>query len=161
VWLHTLWWVLAIALMLGGLVATVLPGPMGVLLIYAGVWLAAWNDGFARIGWPTLTLLGVLAALALGVDLVASLLGARRAGASRAALLGSVIGGIAGIGAGLPGLVLGPFIGAFLGELLARRSVGDAARVGFATWLGMALGTLARIALAVSMLAIFTAAWLI
>jgi uncharacterized protein YqgC (DUF456 family) len=130
-----------------------------VLLIYGGMWLAAWIDGFTRIGWPTLTVLGVLAALAFAADLLASLVGAKRVGASRQALIGALIGAIAGMSLGLLGLIFGPFAGAVIGELIARRPIAAAARVGFGTWLGLVLGTLARIALAVSMLGVFVVAY--
>jgi uncharacterized protein YqgC (DUF456 family) len=153
-------WIAALALIVGGFVGTILPGMPGVLIIYAGMWLAAWIDDFARIGWVTLTILGVLTALALVADLVASLLGARRVGASRQALLGSVIGGIVGIFFGLIGLLLGPFIGAVAGELMARRSISDATRVGLATWVGLLVGTMAKLALAVGMLGVFLTSYL-
>ena len=153
-------WIIAAALMAAGFVATVIPGLPGVLVIYAGMWLAAWIDGFARIGWRTLTLLGVLTALAFVADLIASLLGARRVGASRQALIGSIIGGLVGLFFGPLGLLFGPFAGAVAGELIARRPMADAARVGLATWFGMLIGTMAKIALAVTMLGIFlTSYW--
>jgi uncharacterized protein YqgC (DUF456 family) len=97
--------------------------------------------------------------LALAADLAASVLGAKRVGASRQALIGSVIGGIVGIFFGLIGLLLGPFIGAVAGELMARRSIAGAARVGLATWIGLLVGTMAKIALAVSMLGVFLASY--
>jgi uncharacterized protein len=125
------------------------------------MWLAAWSDHFARIGWPTLTVLGVLAALALVADMIASLLGAKRAGASRWALIGSMIGAVAGLLFGLPGLLLGPFAGAVIGELIARRPLAAAARVGLATWVGLLIGTLAKLALTVSMLAVFAVSYLL
>jgi uncharacterized protein YqgC (DUF456 family) len=148
-------WIAAGVLIVVGFIGTILPGMPGVLIIYAGMWLAAWIDDFARIGWVTLTILGILTALALAADLVASLLGAKRVGASRQALIGSVIGGIAGLFFGLIGLLLGPFIGVVAGELMARRSLADATRVGVATWIGLLVGTMAKIALAVSMLGVF------
>jgi hypothetical protein len=131
------------------------PGLPGVLLIFGGMWLAAWIDHFARIGWPTLTILGALAVLALVADTLASVMGAKRVGASGLALLGSLVGGIAGMPFGLVGLIAGPFVGAFAGEFMARRHLGAAARVGLGTWIGLALGTVVKIALAVSMLAVF------
>src|SRR5579862_4410056 len=132
---HLLLWLAAAALILAGLAATILPGLPGVLLIYAGMLLGAWIDHFQRIGWPTLTILGVLAGLALVADLIASAVGARRVGASRQAVIGSVAGGLVGpfTGLGLVGLLLGPFIGAVVGELIARRPMAAAARVGFGT----------------------------
>jgi uncharacterized protein len=158
---HLALWIGAIALIIAGFIGTVVPGLPGVLLIYGGMWLAAWIDGFARIGWPTLTILGVLTALTLVADLIASLLGAKRVGASRQALFGSVIGGLLGLAFGLPGLIFGPFVGAVIGELTARHRLAAAARVGLGTWIGLLIGTLAKIALAVSMLGVFLLAYLL
>jgi uncharacterized protein YqgC (DUF456 family) len=158
---HFVLWICALALIIGGFLITIVPGLPGVLVIYSGMWLAAWIDHFARIGWPTLTVLGVLSALALVADVIASLLGAKRAGASRWALLGSMIGAAAGLLFGLPGLLLGPFAGAVIGELIARRPLAAAARVGLATWIGLLIGTLAKLALAVSMLAVFAVSYLL
>ena len=157
---HVALWFAALALMLAGVLGTSVPGLPGVLVIYTGMWLAAWADGFTRIGWPTLTVLGLLATLALLADLLASVLGAKRAGASRQALLGSLIGAIAGFAFGVPGLIFGPFAGAVLGECLARGPLAAAVRVGLGTWLGLVLGTLLKIALAVSMLGLFVASYL-
>jgi hypothetical protein len=154
-------WMAAVALIVLGLVGTIAPGLPGVLLIYGGMLLGAWIDDFTRVGWPTLTLLGALTLLTFITDLLASLLGAKRVGASRQALYGSVIGGFAGIPFGIAGLILGPFIGAVVGEYLARRQLGAAARVGIGTWLGLAIGTLAKIALAVAMVGVFVAGYLI
>jgi uncharacterized protein YqgC (DUF456 family) len=158
---HFVLWICALALIIGGFLITIVPGLPGVLVIYSGMWLAAWIDHFARIGWPTLTVLGVLSALALVADVIASLLGAKRAGASRWALLGSMIGAAAGLLFGLPGLLLGPFAGAVIGELIARRPLAAPARVGLATWIGLLIGTLAKLALAVSMLAVFAVSYLV
>jgi uncharacterized protein len=153
-------WIASLAMMVVGFVGSIMPGMPGVPIIYAGMWLAAWIDDFTRVGWVTLTILGILTALAVIIDLVASVLGAKRVGASRQAMIGSVIGGIAGIFFGFIGLLLGPFIGAVAGELIARRSIANATRVGVATWIGFLVGTMAKIALAVSMLGIFmTSYW--
>jgi uncharacterized protein YqgC (DUF456 family) len=59
------------------------------------------------------------------------------------------------------GLLLGSFAGAVGGELLATGMTEHATRVGFATWLGLLLGTLLKLALSFAMIAIFAAAWLI
>lgn len=154
-------WIIAIVLMAVGLIGTIAPGLPGVLLIYGGMWLAAWIDDFTRIGSPTLTLLGVLTALTFLADILSTVLGARRVGASRQALWGSVIGGFAGLPLGLMGLILGPFVGAVIGEWLARRRLDTAARIGFGTWVGLAFGALTKLALAIAMIAVFVAGLLL
>ncbi|MFO1269431.1 MAG: DUF456 family protein [Rubrivivax sp.] len=113
------------------------------MMIFLGALLAAWLGHFERIGWPALLLLAVLMVLGLVVDALAAVIGARRVGASRAAVIGSLLGGLIGLFFGLPGfLPLGPFIGAVAGEYLHRRAAGQALRVGVGTWIGLAIGTL-------------------
>ena len=151
----TLLWILAAVLVLVGLAGTLLPALPGVPFVFGGLLVVAWIGDFQRIGVPTLVLLGVLTTIALGVDFAASLLGAKRVGASRLALFGAAIGGIAGLFFGLVGIFVFPFVGAVIGELTARRKVGQAAKVGLATWLGLLFGALAKLALALTMIGIF------
>jgi uncharacterized protein YqgC (DUF456 family) len=152
-------WVLAVLLVFAGLAGTILPALPGVPLVFGGLLLAAWADGFERVGVVTLIVLGVLTALSFAVDLAAAALGARRVGATRYAVVGAALGTLAGIFFGLPGLLVGPFAGAVGGELLAHGRVPQAARVGVATWVGLLFGTLAKLALVFTMLGIFAGAW--
>jgi uncharacterized protein len=157
--LTVLLWLAVFALIAVGLAGTVLPALPGVPMIFLGVWLAAWIDGYERIGGLTLTVLGLLTLIAVAVDFIASALGARRVGASRQAITGSVLGSLVGIFFGLPGLLLGPFIGAVVGELSARGGLRQAAEVGVATWVGLLFGTLAKLALSLAMLFTFALAY--
>ena len=157
---QTLYFGLAVVLVVIGLFGTVLPAIPGVALIFAGLLLAAWADGFAHVGPAALVIIGVMAALSFVVDFLASLLGAKRLGASPLALGGATVGGIAGLFLGLPGLILGPFLGAFAAELIARRDVRQAGRAGIGAWLGLLLGTATRLALVLAMIAIFAVAYL-
>ncbi|MCB1612907.1 MAG: DUF456 domain-containing protein, partial [Xanthomonadales bacterium] len=111
--------------------------------------------------WFTVIVLGVLTLLAMGIDLMASLLGTRRVGASGWAVLGAAIGTVVGLFFGFFGLLFGPFAGALIGELLAGRGMQQAARAGLGAWLGFVIGSLAKLALAFSMLGVFALGWLI
>lgn len=154
-------WILAVALIVVGLVGTVLPALPGAILVFAGIALAAWIDDFARISGWTVAVLGVLTVIAWVVDYVAGVFGAKRAGASPLAIAGAAIGTIAGILTGLWGLVFLPLVGAALGEYLARRDAWRAGKVGVATWLGLLAGTAAKVAIAFLMVGVFVAALLI
>ncbi len=160
---HTLlqiaYFILAGILILVGMAGTVVPVLPGVPLVFGGMFLAAWADHFQHIGMFTLIVLGVLASLALLVDFVAGLLGARRVGASPRALWGASLGTIVGIFFGLPGLLLGPFLGALAGELSSGRELDQATRVGFGTWIGLLFGTLAKLALCFTMVGVFALAF--
>jgi uncharacterized protein len=154
-------WALVGLLIIVGLAGTILPALPGVPLVFCGLLLAAYIGNFEIIGWKTLTILGVLTALAMVADFVATLLGAKRAGASKLALVGAAIGSLLGVFSGLWGLLIFPFIGAVAGEYIARQKLDHASRVGFATWLGMMIGVLAKLAIALTMIGVFIAVYLL
>jgi uncharacterized protein len=148
-------WSAAVALIALGVVGTVLPALPGAILVFAGIALAAWIDDFARIPVWVLMLLGVLTALAWAVDFAAAALGAKKAGASPLAIVGAAIGTVLGVFTGLVGLLFMPLAGAALGEFAARRDLRRAGTVGVATWVGLLLGTAAKVAIVFAMLGIF------
>lgn len=155
-----LWYVAAAILILVGIAGTILPALPGVPIVFAGMWLAAWVDDYALIGAGTLVLLGILAGLAVLLDFVAGILGARRVAATGRALWGATVGTVVGLFFGLLGLLFGPFIGALIGEASAGGSITRSTHVGVATWVGLLFGTIAKIALSFTMLGIFIAALL-
>ncbi len=154
----TLLWLLSAALILAGFAGIVLPALPGTALVLAGIVLGAWIDDFSRVGWFALALVAVLAVLAWAMDFVAAALGAKRAGASRQAVVGAALGTVAGIFMGLVGVLFMPLVGAVAGEWIARRQHGDAVRVGLATWGGLLAGMLAKFVLAFVMLGIYLVA---
>lgn len=153
-------YILGSVLLIVGLAGVVLPALPGVPLMFAGMLVVAWADGFNHLGTPTLIILGGLTLLALGVDVFASLFGAKRVGASRLALVGAALGTLVGLFFGIPGIMLGPFIGAFAGEFWYSRHGGIAAKVGLGTWLGLVIGAVAKIGIAFLMLGVFALAFL-
>lgn len=154
-------WIIAVILVLVGLAGTVLPALPGAPLVFLGLLIAAWADGFQKVGWFPLTLLGVLTAGTFAVDFLATSLGAKRVGASYLAIGGAVVGTIVGLFLGIPGLLLGPFVGAVVGEYIARRDLRQAGRVGLGTWLGLVLGTAAKLGLIFLMIGLFVFAYVI
>lgn len=154
-------WIAAIALIAIGVAGTILPAIPGAILVFGGIALAAWIDDFARIPAWLLLLFGVLTAMAWMVDYVAAAVGAKRAGASRQAIIGAAVGTFAGIFTGLWGLLFMPLAGAALGEYLAQRDLRLAGKVGIATWIGLLLGTAAKVAIVFAMVGIFVFALLV
>ena len=153
--MQAFYFVLSGLLIVAGMAGAVLPAIPGVPLVFAGMLLAAWADHFLHVGALTLSVLGVLALVAILIDFVAGLLGARRVGASGRALWGAAFGTLIGLFFGLPGLLLGPFLGAVAGELSTGSKMQKATKVGIGTWLGLLFGTLAKLALCFTMLGIF------
>ena len=153
-------WIVAVTLIVVGVIGTVLPALPGAILVLAGVALGAWIDDFTRISGWTVLVLGILTLLAWAIDYVAAVAGAKKAGASRQALIGAAIG-TPGVFTGLVGLVFLPLVGAAVGEYLAQRELLRAGRVGIATWLGMLVGTVLKVAVVFLMVGIFVAAVLV
>lgn len=164
-----LWWVLTTGLVLTGLAGTVLPVLPGTLLVLAGLFVGAWIDGFTKVGGLALGFIAVLAVLAWATDYVAALLGAKKVGASRWALIGATLGTVVGLFMGLVGVLFMPFVGAVAGEMYALRhqagalqgaTTQQALKVGTATWVGMIVGTAVKIALVFVMIGVFLVALL-
>ncbi|MFD0738352.1 DUF456 domain-containing protein [Lysobacter koreensis] len=161
---QTIYYLLAAVLVVVGVAGTVLPALPGLPLVFAGMLLAGWAGDFQKVGVGMLVLLGVLTALSLAIDFLATTLGAKRVGASKLALVGALIGTFGGLFFGPLGLFAGPFVGALAGELIHGRdkgvgNLGQATKVGLGTWLGIVLGTVLKVGLAFAMLGLFAFAW--
>lgn len=149
-----------ILMVLVGIAGIIIPGLPGVVLVYLGLFFVAWSDGFARVGWITLTVLLLIGAVAWVIDMFTTVYGARRIGASRWAALGASIGMFIGLWFGLPGIVFGPFLGALGVELLVRKDILEAGKAGLGTWIGLLVGTALKLALIFSMIGIFLIAYI-
>lgn len=154
-------WILCAALILVGLAGTVLPVLPGTILVWGGIVLGAWIDDFTRVSMTTVVVVSVLAVLAWGLDYVAGLMGAKKAGASKQALIGAAAGTVLGLFMGLIGVLFMPLVGAALGEYLAQKDQTRAMKVGVSTWIGIMVGLIAKVVLAFIMVGIFGAALLI
>jgi uncharacterized protein YqgC (DUF456 family) len=154
-------WLLAALLIVAGFAGLILPAVPGIPLIYAGLVLLAWSENFAYVGWVTLTLLGLLALLSYGVDMLATSLGAKKFGASPRAVWGAGLGTLIGLFFGVAGILLGPFVGAIIGEFSGRASAKEAIHAGVGAMLGLLFGALLKIALAFTMVGVFVVARLL
>ncbi len=157
----SLLWVLSAALIVLGLAGTVLPVLPGTVLVWGGIVLGAWIDDFTRVGMITVVVITLLAVLAWVLEYVAGLMGARKAGASKLALLGAAAGTVLGLFMGLVGVLFMPLVGATVGKYLAQKDQAHAVKVGLATWVGIMVGLIAKVVLAFIMVGIFGAALLI
>ena len=137
---------------MAGLLFPILPGAP---ILFTGLLVASWAEGFEYVGTGTLIVLGIMALLMYVIDFLAGAFGARRFGASNRAIIGAALGAIIGIFFGIPGILLGPFTGAVLGELTGRSDLKTAGRAGVGATVGLALGVAAKLALAFAMIGIF------
>lgn len=154
-------WIIATLLIIVGLAGTILPALPGTLFVVAGVILGAWIDDFTRVSVTTVVVITVLGVISFAIEYIAGAMGARRVGASREAVIGALIGTVVGIFTGLWGLIFMPLLGAFIGQYWVDRDLIRARDVGIATWIGMAIGTVAKVALTFLMVGIFIVALIV
>ncbi|MDD2851729.1 MAG: DUF456 domain-containing protein [Desulfuromonadaceae bacterium] len=148
-------WIIGAVLTFTGLAGLLLPLVPGAPLLFLGLLLGAWAEGFRYIGVWSLLLLAGMAALTYVVEFAASILGVKKYGGSRRAMAGAALGGVAGMFLGIPGILLGPFVGAVIGELSLQRSLDEASRAGFGTVVGLAIGVAGKLAIGIAMIGIF------
>lgn len=158
--MHIALWILAWVLIVVGIVGTVLPALPGAILVFAGVLLGAWIDGFTRVPAWVVGVAAVLTVLAWVTDYAAAALGAKKVGASPWAIAGAAAGTLLGVFTGFVGLLFMPLVGAALGQYLAERDLRRAGHVGIATWVGMLIGTAVKLALVFATVGLFAFALL-
>ena len=146
---------LALLVMLTGLIGSllpVLPGTPLILIAAIGHRLYFGHDSASNL---VLAILGTLMVVSLGFDFLASVLGAKKFGATWRGMAGAVIGGIIGLFFSLPGIILGPFLGAMLFEMLGDKEFKKAAHAGLGAALGLLLGIVGKFSIGVVMMILF------
>jgi len=140
-----------------GLAGCLLPGVPGPpLIMLAAVGHRLWF-GEASVSTLVLATLAGLMAGSLLLDYVATLVGARRLGATWRGVLGAAVGALVGLFAGLWGILVAPFVGATLGELLGGREFRPAAQAGLGAVLGLIAGVVGKVACSAAMIGLFLA----
>jgi uncharacterized protein YqgC (DUF456 family) len=148
--------VLAWLIMAVGMVGSVvpgLPGPPLVLAAAVGHRLYFGPQSAGNIVLATLVLLTLLAVL---LDYLASIVGARKFGATWRGVVGAALGAILGLLAGPLGLLAGPFLGAAALEMVGGRQWREAGRAGLGAFLGLLLGGVGKLACCAAMIGLFT-----
>lgn len=147
--------VIVILLAVLGLVGVILPFLPGTALILLAAVVYGFGFGFQRIGTSIYIALVILTLFSLLVDYIATSLGARGFGASKAGMIGAALGALGGFVFGnLPGLFVGPFIGAFLGEVLWGKGSEGSFKAGLGAAVGVLGGMVVRFLLALAMIAL-------
>ncbi len=142
-------------LMVAGVIGSVVPMLPGTPLIMVGAVLYAVATEFTPVGAGRLAILAVLGLAGWAIEHLAGILGARRAGGGRAAVVGALVGAVIGLAFAPLGLLLGPIGGAIAGELLSGRDPAGSVRTGIGTAIGVVVGIVAHVAFAVTMVALF------
>lgn len=147
---------LALFVMSVGCLGSILPAvPSTPLVLIAAIGHKLYFPD-ASLGWAAMTMLVLITALALIMDYLASIYGAKRFGATRRGMVGAVVGGLVGLFFNLPGILLGPFIGATLFEMIGGREFKPSAQAGLGATLGLFAGAVGKVICCLAMMLLFT-----
>jgi len=128
---------------LAGCVLPILPGPP---LSFIGLFLLALIKHFSPPLTPTLVIIMAgVTILVVVMDYIIPLLGAKRYGASKWGVWGSVVGMVVGMFWSPFGMLVGAFIGAFVAELLAGKKHWEALRAGWGVVMGALFATVLKL----------------
>ncbi|MEM6822598.1 MAG: DUF456 domain-containing protein [Verrucomicrobiota bacterium] len=142
-------------LLLVGLVGSILPIIPGTPLIFVGIVIhkVLFPE---QLSWWIVAFLGLCVALAILLEWIGGMVGARYFGASAWGVWGALIGGIIGLFFAIPGLILGPLLGAFLFEFaLAKKSPKEAGKAGFGVMVGIIGSNVTHFLIALAMILVF------
>lgn len=157
-----LYWLL-VALMLVGVVGAVVPGIPGTSLILVAILIWGAVAGFNAVS-IALAIATIVLLLSIGIDLLATYWGAKRAGASYWGQVGAIIGLLLGFlgflpalpfGGPLLGLILGALLGAMVGEYLYRHDIRLAAKAALGVVVGSLIGNVIQGILALGIVIVF------
>lgn len=154
-WDQILGLVVTLMVMSVGLAGCLLPAVPStpVVLVAALVHRFVFGDAGASI-W-VLAVLFVITVFSILMEYLASLIGAKKLGATKAGVWGAVVGTIVGLFFAPLGIIFGPFLGAVSFELLGGRELGEAAKAGTGALIGFFAGTLGKIVCCIAMIGLF------
>jgi uncharacterized protein YqgC (DUF456 family) len=138
-----LWAVLAIVLVLLGVAGCVLPALPGPPLAWVGLFVVWAARGFEprAMGEAVPWILLGATVLVTAIDVLLPFVGAKRYGATKAGMWGSVVGMLAGMIWFPPfGLIVGTLVGAFAGEWIRGRASGESAKAAWGVFVGTMVG---------------------
>jgi uncharacterized protein len=154
--MESFWWFFAVALFAVGLIGTIVPVLPGTTIILAVAITHRVVLGAEKsIGLKTIVVLVLLTLVSYVFDFLSSYFGAKYFGATKWGALGAILGMLVGLFFGIIGLFAGPVIGAVAGEFIAGKRVIDAGRAGWGSLLGNLGATIAKLIIALAMIAIF------
>src|SRR4030042_441302 len=143
-------------LMLLGLAGSILPMLPGPPLSFIGLFLLALLTHFSPPLTPTLVIiLAIVTILVIVMDYIIPLLGAKRYGASKWGIWGSVLGMVIGIFWSPFAMLVGAIIGAVVAEWLVGKKKREALRAGWGGVMGTLFATILRLGVSGGMIYYF------
>lgn len=146
-----IWKIIGLALILIGIIFSVLPVIPGQVVAWFALLLLQLTEE-APFTEEFLAMWAVITTAVTVLDYFIPIWGTKKLGGSKKGIWGATIGLFIGIFFFPPfGLVIGPFIGAFVGELAAGKDTNTALKSGLGSFVGFVAGSLMKLAISIIM----------
>jgi uncharacterized protein len=142
--MDTLYLILGILLMLGGIAGCLLPILPGPPLCFAGLLMLQLRST-SPFTTNFLMVFGIVTLAITLLDYFIPSYSTKKFGGSKYGVWGCTIGLMVGLWLGPIGIVFGPFVGAFIGEIISNNSSDKALKAAFGSFVGFLAGTLLKL----------------
>ncbi len=142
--MDTVWIILGILLVLGGIAGSLLPLLPGPPLAYAGLLVQQFRDD-APFSTKFLLIWAGINIIILVLDYLVPLWGTKKYGGSKWGIWGCAIGFLLAFWMGPFGMIFGPFIGAFVGEMIHQQNSQKAVKAATGAFIGFLFGSLLKL----------------
>ena len=132
-----------------GCLVPILPGPP---LSFVALLILSIAKGWQAFSTQFLIIMALITIIVSVIDYIVPAVGAKKYGASKLGVWGSVIGMIIGLIFFPPlGIFLGAFVGAIIGELISGKEGSKALKAGWGVFMGTMIGIVIKLAVSVMM----------
>lgn len=140
---------LLIIVMLIGLAGTVLPFVPGMGLVFAALLIYGLATGWEVVTGGFLFIAGIVMLICFGLDYLASVIGAKKFGATKLGITGALVGTLIGMLLfNIVGMMIGAVIGIIIAELYQKKTVQQSLTAATGVLIGNAVGMAIKFCLA-------------
>ncbi|MDN3514620.1 MAG: DUF456 domain-containing protein [Candidatus Brocadia sp.] len=147
---------ISLVIMIVGMAGIVIPIIPSIPLVWLGAFLYAVFTHFEKVTWMVLLIFALLTIFSIVLENLGNVYGAKRFGATKWGILGSVVGTGVGFYMGGPlGLILGPVAGTVIFEIIGGKGYKGALKSGLGNFVGFLGGSLVKLLIGISMISLF------
>lgn len=146
----------SVIIMLAGMAGIIVPIIPSIPLIWIGAFFYALFTRFEKITWMVLVIFALLTIFSIVLENLGNVYGAKRFGATKWGIIGSIIGmGFGFYLTGPVGLILGPIAGTVIFEIIGGMGYRAALKSGLGNLVGFIGGSIVKILIGLAMIIIF------
>ena len=147
---------ISLIIMIVGMAGIIVPIIPSTPLIWLGAFLYAIFTRFEKVTWMVLLIFALLTIFSIVLENLGNVYGAKRFGATRWGIVGSIVGIGVGFYVGGPiGLILGPIVGTVIFEIIGGKGYKGALKSGLGNFVGFLGGSVVKIIIGLTMICIF------